>query len=137
MASRYNTRLIKVKASYTMNEVAQLFGIDRRTCDRWIKEGLKVMEKNTKPLLIMGGELRKFLDEKQKSRKVKLKEEEYFCVKCQRAVLPRSESEELVKTGKTLGKDKLDQILKKAICRICGTSVNKFLQVCQKVLNGY
>lgn len=130
MAKNYNIKLIKIKRSYSPNEIVKLFGVDRRTCSRWIKdEGLKVIKPNTNPLLIMGIDLKDFMARKQKERKTKLKDNEYFCVKCQKAVRAKAGTEKIMKTGKRLGKNNIEQINKIGLCGICGAKLNRFSRV--------
>ena len=132
MSRKYNTRLIKAKRSYSPKDMAVLFGINKATCLRWIKnEGLNVLQENTSPLLIMGKDLKKFLSERNKKRKTNLKENEYFCMKCKKAVKAKIGSEENISTGKTIGKDKRKQLNKIGFCEFCGTKLNKFLRVSQ------
>ena len=133
MSANYNPNLIRVKRSYSPSEIASLFGINRKTCSRWIKnEGLKVIEKNTNPLLIMGQDLKNFITKKRLKRKTKLKSDEYFCVKCNNARKAKSGSEKIVKTGKTIGLKKKEQEKKTGICESCGTKLNRFLGVYQR-----
>lgn len=135
MANRYNTHLIRTRASYTINEIAAIFGTERKTCSRWINdEGLEVVEENAKPLLIMGSDLKKFLTEKRRKRKIELGNNEYFCFKCHKAVLATVGSEAVVKTGKTIGRYNLEQMKKTGRCQLCQSKVNRFLKVCQKEL---
>jgi len=132
MANKYNTNLIKAKRSYAPAEIAKLFNIDKKTCFRWIdKEDLKVIQKNTKPLLIMGDELKEFLKAKQLKRKTKLAVDEYFCMKCQKATKVKIGSEKIKNTGKTIGKDNREQKIKTGICEKCGAKINRFLGVYQ------
>ena len=124
----YNTRLIKSRRSYNITEMAELLGVDRKTCQRWIKQGgLKVVEKGVNPLLIMGADLISFLREKEEQRRCELREDEFFCMKCRRAVKARVESEEVVKTGKKIGKNGLEQFKKIGVCGVCGTELNRYL----------
>ena len=128
----YNINLITSKRSYSINEVASLLSIDRRTCGRWIKyEGLRVIEENTNPILIMGEDLRSFIKERKEKRKIPLKDNEFLCMKCRKAVRALSGSEETVKTGKKIGKDDQEQLKKIGICENCNTQLNKFLGVYQ------
>lgn len=132
MGKKYNQKFIKVKRSYSPSEIAKLFGIDRKTCFRWIKiGGLRVIEKNTNPLLIIGQDLKDFIVKKQRDRKITLRPDEYFCVKCQKAVGAKIGSEKIIKTGKTIGKNNKDQINKIGVCKICGAKLNRFLRVYQ------
>ena len=111
--------------------MASLLDIDRKTCSRWIKEGLRVIEKDVSPLLIMGSDLEDFIRKKREKRKIPLKDNELFCMKCHKAVKAKVGSEKIIKTGKRIGKDNLEQFKKIGICEVCGTDINKFLSVCQ------
>ena len=131
MGLNYNIRLIKSRASYSPSEIATLFGVDRKTCSRWIKEGLKVIEKDTKPLLIMGEDLKVFIANKQACRRFKLAQDEYFCMKCHKPVKARIGSEQAIKTGKKIGRNGWEQVKKIGNCKYCGTKLNKFIRVYQ------
>ena len=130
--ANYNIRLIKARRSYSITEMASLLGVDRKTCQRWIKEGLKPIEEGTNPLLFMGESLKRFLKEKKKKRKCKLEKDEFFCMKCHKAVRAKIGSEEIVKTGKKIGKNDAEQLKKIGICEVCNTPVNRFLRVYQQ-----
>lgn len=131
MSKNYNTRLIKTKRSYTRKEVAQLLNISEKTCSNWIKQGLEFMKEDGSIMLIMGQDLKDFITNLNESRKTKLKPNEYFCVKCQKARIGKTGSEKIVETGKTIGKNKVPQKKRKAICEKCGTGLNRFLKVSQ------
>ncbi len=133
MAHKYNLRLIKSRKSYSFKEMKKLFGIDRKTCSRWIKnEGLRVVEKGVSPLLVMGSELMNFIREKRSAKKIKLKGDEFFCFKCHKAVKAEAVTYEVIKTGKTIGKRGLEQIVATGVCEVCGITLNRFLKVGQK-----
>lgn len=125
----YNTHRIKARRSYSITEMALLFGIDRKTCQHWIKGGLRPIEQGTSPLLVMGEELKKFLKERSKKRKCELKDEEFFCMKCHKAAIAEEGSEKIVKTGKKIGKANKEQLKKIGVCAACGTKINRFLGV--------
>lgn len=128
----YNLNLITARRSYSVNEVAALLRIDRKTCGRWIKyEGLKPIEENTNPLLITGSDLIDFIKKKREERKISLKENEFFCVKCHKAVRAKPKSVKTIKTGKRIGKNNQEQIKKIGACENCHTKLNKFLGVSQ------
>ncbi len=127
--ANYNSRLIKSRRSYNITEMASLLGVDRKTCQRWIKQdGLKVIERGVNPLLIMGMDLISFLKERKKQRKCELKEDEFFCMKCQKAVRARVGSEKIVKTGKKIGRGGLEQFIKTGFCEVCNIGLNRFLR---------
>ncbi len=123
---------IKSRKSYNLTEIARLLSIDRKTCSRWVKdEGLKVIEKNVSPL-VMGADLIDFIKNKREKRKVPVKENQFFCLKCHKAVIAKTGSEQTIKTGKRIGKDNHEQLKKIGVCELCGTKLNKYLGVSQK-----
>ena len=85
--SRYNHRKAKTRRNYTVDEIADVFGVHKGTVRNWIKCGLQVMDKK-RPTLIMGLELRRFLEKKRTKNKRKCKPGEIFCVKCREPRLP-------------------------------------------------
>ena len=133
MAHKYNLRLIKSRKSYSFKEMKTLFGIDRKTCSRWIKnDGLRVVEKGVSPLLVMGSELIRFIQEKRSAKKTKLNDDEFFCFKCHKAVNAKAGTYAVIKTGKTIGKRGLEQIVATGACEVCGIALNRFLRVSPK-----
>ena len=128
----YNLNQITARRSYSINEIAHLLDVNRRTCGRWIKhEGLKSIGDNTSNLLIMGMELKDFIKKKRNKRKIHLKDNEFFCLKCHKAVKAKIGSEQIVKTGKKIGKDNQEQLKRVGVCENCETKVNKFLGACR------
>lgn len=126
MKQRYNPRLITTRRSYTPEEIAILFGTHKHTVFRWLKNGLRPIEKNTRPLLIMGEELRRFLTKKKSERKKPLQKNEYYCFKCRRATQAKQGTEETVPTGKKIGRDAHDLLVRKGKCEQCGIEVNRY-----------
>mgnify|MGYP001611851423 FL=1 len=132
MASHSINR-IKLRKSYSIAEMVSLLGIDRKTCGRWIKnEGLKVIEENTYPLLVIGADLEDFIRKKRAKNRFTLKENEFLCFKCHKAVRAKIESERIVKTGKRIGKNNKEQYKNIGVCETCGTEINKYLGVSRK-----
>jgi len=78
--------------------------------------------------------LKRFLVKLKEERKNKLKEDELFCFKCQLPRKPVSGSIQVVATGKTIGKKRGKQLMKKARCNVCNTKMNRILQVYRKGL---
>lgn len=131
--SSYSINKIKLKRSYSITEMASLLGIDRKTCGRWIKnEGLKVVEENTYPLLVMGADLEDFIRKKRAKKQFTLKEDEFLCFKCHKVVKSKMGSERIIKTGKRIGRDNQEQFKKTANCEVCETEINKYLGVSRK-----
>ena len=129
MAKKYNINKVHSRRSYTPAEIADLFGIHIKTVFRWIDNGMQVIQKNTKPLLIMGRSIKLHL--KGKKEKSTLAENEYYCLRCKRAVIAKMDTEEVYKTGYKIGKSGSDQYMRKGGCARCGGKVQKFLKVSQ------
>lgn len=105
MAQRLpNPRLAKIHRSYTVEEVAQLFGVHRNTVRQWIKQGLPVCD-DRRPVLILGSELAAFLTRKRARNKRPCKDGEIYCVRCrapQSPALGMADYEPLTATGGNL-----------------------------------
>lgn len=124
----YNLNKITSKRSYNITEMAELLNINRKTCQRWIKDdGLRVIDAFESPILVMGADLIDFIKKKRQKRKILLKDDEFFCAKCHKAAIAKAGSEQIVKTGKRIGKDNHEQLKKTGLCECCGTKLNKFL----------
>ena len=63
-----NHRLAKIHRSYTVEEVARLFGRHRNAVRAWLKSGLPTIDK-TRPALIAGIDLRDFLVKRRQQSK--------------------------------------------------------------------
>jgi len=99
-------------------EITQIFKIHQRTVQNWHRQGLKVIDEETKPFLVMGEEICRFLKESAQKRRQPLKAGEFFCPKCKcpRKSLPENLSAET--TTKQLGKDS-KQVFIKGVCEVC------------------
>ena len=118
MAARINPNLAKIHRGYLVSEVAELFQVHRNTVRDWIKNGLPVCD-NQRPILILGRDLREFLQAKQKSRKRPCKPDEMFCLKCRSPQLPLDNVVNYI--PHTIERGKLT-----ARCSCCGSVVNRF-----------
>jgi DNA-binding XRE family transcriptional regulator len=79
--SRANYRRVKIHRSYTVEEVARLFGVHKNTVRAWIKDGLQVCD-GKRPTLILGRELATFLQSRRESRKRPCRPGELYCFRC-------------------------------------------------------
>lgn len=114
---KYNTNLIKDTLSYSIYDIASLFGNHRATVRQWIKEGLPLID-NHKPFLVLGSDLKEFIKKRQGNRKTKCNPNEFYCCKCRK---PRTSWENLVDL-KILNERRLLII---GICSQCDTRMNK------------
>lgn len=76
-----NHRLVKIHRSYTVEEVAGLFGHHKNTVRMWIKNGLPTIDKQ-RPMLILGADLAEFLQARRAKNKRSCKPDEIYCVRC-------------------------------------------------------
>jgi hypothetical protein len=82
MRKRYpNHRLVKIHRSYTVEEIAKLFGIHKNTVRRWVKDGLATTD-DKRPMLILGHVLVAFLQGRRVKNKQTCKPGELYCVRC-------------------------------------------------------
>ncbi|MBN1574828.1 MAG: hypothetical protein JW984_16650 [Deltaproteobacteria bacterium] len=121
----YNPNLIKTRHSYNLSEITQIYGIDIRTAYSWRKRGLKAIDENNRPYLFWGEEIRRFLDEKSKTKKHTLKPGEFFCTKCHAPRRSLNNKISIENTDRSLGK-KSKQVYLKGICNVCGQTLYLF-----------
>ncbi len=126
---KYNIGKIKAMHSYTPQEIAVTLGINKKTVFRWIENGLAIMEKDTKPLLLMGSDIKSFL--RGERVKITLEPNECYCLKCRKATQFKPGSETVEKTGYLIGKAQVEQRKKIGLCSVCGSHIQKFLGVNQ------
>lgn len=122
MSRTYPLRLIKERESYSFRDVSKLLAVHIRTVQKWKKEGLKTIGK---PSLVMGFELKRFLNIRRLERKCQLKENEFYCTKCKKAVKSLENKVQLKSTNRTIGKAHQKECLIRGICETCGTPVNR------------
>lgn len=133
MANKYNIHLIKSRKSYSIKDMTLLLNKDRKTFSRWIKyEGLKVIGTEGNSPLVMGLDLKEFIQKQRASKKTPLAEDQYYCFKCHKAVRASVGSERVIRTGRKIKKTGQEQFKKIALCEICGTKINRYLGVYQK-----
>ncbi|WP_161973858.1 helix-turn-helix domain-containing protein [Hwanghaeella grinnelliae] len=111
---RYSLAPIRGNYTYSVGEVAELYGIADATVFRWIRdEGLKRLP-GSKKYYIHSGDLRRFLERLNKRNKKPSSDGEIYCCKCR---VPRRPS------NNTIQAEDLPNgtIRVKAKCGVCGT----------------
>jgi len=78
---RPNYRLVKIHRSYTVEEIARLFGTHKNTVRAWVKAGLPTCD-GKRPTLILGRELSAFLQARRAKNKQPCQPGEIYCVRC-------------------------------------------------------
>lgn len=134
---RYQLNTIKRRHVYDIREIVGLLSVDRKTMQRWMKEGLKPILPDKKPLLFDGQVLYDFLKNRRAQRKVPLKTGEVYCLGCKMAVQPKKGTERIEKTGKRIGKDNKEQYRKTGLCNVCGKRISLLLKTPPKRTNGF
>lgn len=122
---RLNPNLIKKNRAYTLAEIAEIYNKHIRTIQTWVKKGLPVVDPNSKPKLALGFEVRNFIRNNNENRKIKLKENQFYCTKCRVAREAIQSSIEIEFTSKIIGKNQKQAIIK-GLCSICRCRLRKF-----------
>jgi excisionase family DNA binding protein len=112
-ARRINPRLIKIHRAYSTEEAARALGVHKNSVRGWIKKGLPVVD-GGRPVLILGHELRAFLEGKRKAAKRPCSPGTIYCLKCRG---PRGPALGMVEyAARNIATGDL-----KALCESCGT----------------
>ena len=120
MARRANPRKAKTHRNYTIEEAAEALSVSIPTVRNWIKNGLPALTSKT-PYLILGQELRTFLEEKRQSKRTVLEPGQVFCLACRKARFPDGRIADYIPRNATLG-------TLVGLCPTCGTICNRFFK---------
>jgi hypothetical protein len=112
-----NYRRVKIHRSYTVEEVALLFGIHKNTVRAWIKAGLQTCDRK-RPALILGRDLAIFLKGRRASRKRPCRLGELYCFRCRAPRTPPTGMVEYRPVTEKIGN-------LKAICPDCTSIMNQ------------
>ena len=99
---RPNHRLVKIHRTYSVEEVANLFGAHRNTVRQWIKIGLPVIDQR-RPTLVQGQALSNFLQARRLKNKQTCKPGEIYCVRCRAPRNPAGDIADYQALTDTLG----------------------------------
>src|SRR5688572_18012676 len=84
---RINPRLIKLHRAYSVDEAARTLGAHKNSVRGWIKAGLPTID-SRRPTLILGSELRRFLEARRKSSRRPCPPGHFYCFRCRQPQLP-------------------------------------------------
>lgn len=112
-----NHRLVKIHRNYTIEEIANLFGIHKNTVRSWVKAGLATID-NKRPMLILGHDLSEFLQARRVKNKQTCKPGEMYCVRCHAPKFPAADMVEYSPVTEKVG-----NLI--AICPDCDSIINR------------
>jgi len=82
MSKRHpNHRRVNIRRSYTVQDVARLFGAHKNTVRAWVKAGLPTCDEK-RPILILGHDLASFIQARRARNKQTCRPGEIYCVRC-------------------------------------------------------
>jgi len=125
MAKNYLLKNIKTRESYTTKRISQDVNVHPRTVQEWYKEGLQPIE-NQRPYLVMGYEIKRFLEKKLQKHKCKLQPDEFYCTKCREAVRPTDNDVWIEISSRTIGNQGYKALTVKGVCENCNSRINRF-----------
>jgi len=124
MAKNFNPNLAKIHRSYTVEEVANLYGIHKNTVRTWTKKhGLKTNDE-LRPTLILGHNLRSFMQEKRIKNKCECLPHEVYCLKCRKPQTPAGNMADYLPISNTTGR-----LI--SLCPECGSLNNQYKRLDQ------
>jgi len=121
MKRNHNPNKCKIHRSYTVEEVAILYGAHKNTERNWLKKGLPACD-NKRPLLILGADLKLFLKQLREVNKRKCKPSELYCLKCREPRIPTQNSVEFIEETNTKGR-----VI--GTCSVCNSLMNKYFKL--------
>ncbi len=112
MAKRkIDARRIKIHRSYTISEAADRLGIHKNTVQQWLKSGLPHI-REPRPVLILGEDLKYFLNERRQKARKPCPGGHLLCLKCREPRRPAAQMLDYVPITLTSGN-------LRGICEVC------------------
>ncbi|GAB5498518.1 MAG: hypothetical protein PsegKO_08290 [Pseudohongiellaceae bacterium] len=118
MPKSLNPNRVKIHRNYTVEEVACLLDVHKNTVRAWIKDGLPVCD-DRRPTLILGAQLRIYLQEKRQCRKQRCLIDEMYCMRCREPKRPAGDMVDLAPVSASANR-------LTGLCPACGSLMNRF-----------
>jgi len=114
--AKIDARRVKIHRNYTITDAALCIGVHKNTVAHWINKGGLAALTDCRPHLILGPELKRFLDAKRQAARKPCAEGELFCLKCRAPRRPAGNLLDYEPFSSTSGN-------LKGICQVCETIV--------------
>lgn len=111
--------MFRAARSYTIDEAADVLQISIATVRGWLKSGLPAMT-TQRPFLVLGEDMRAFLQDRRANRKMSLKSNELLCMRCKTGRKPLGMMADLY-----LQNDKTARLV--GLCEVCGGTCNRMI----------
>ena len=118
MPKTLNPNRVKIHRNYTVEEAASLLLVHKNTVRAWIKDGLPVCDER-RPTLVLGAQLRAYLQEKRRFRKRKCRIDEMYCMSCRSPKRPAGDMVDLAPVSASAHR-------LTGLCPTCGSLMNRF-----------
>jgi hypothetical protein len=118
MPRRINVNLAKIHRAYTVGEIALLYGVHKNTVRVWLKESLPIIDSG-RPVMVLGRDLRVFLQNRKQKNKCKCELNEMYCLKCRESRTPYGGMADYLPMTKQKGR-------LAGICPVCDCTMNRY-----------
>lgn len=116
--ANYNPNLVKIHRNYSIEEVAGLYGVHKNTVSHWLRAGLPYLDEQ-KPFLILGADLKEFLQARRTKQKKRCNPDQMYCFRCRSPQKPAEGFVEYLPISSTKGR-------LSGLCASCEGIINKY-----------
>jgi hypothetical protein len=124
MGTKYpSPHRIKIHHSYTIEEIARVLSVHKRTVRRWEKAGLAAID-DERPKLILGTDIRRFLSERRRQARRPSPPGHMFCFRCRSPTTPSGGFADLLPLTATIAN----------LCGLCDCGTLMYRRVSQRTI---